>query len=59
MATRIFKDGDFEITITTHGKPDPHIAAQAILPLVIAALEREMEQKQNATGISNEKPGNN
>jgi|GEM_PF-1981557 len=47
MATKHFKDGDFEMTIITHGKPDPYVAAQAILPLVMAALEREWARKQN------------
>lgn len=47
MATTHYKDGDFEMTVITHGKPDPHEAAQAILPLVMAAIERKWAQKQN------------
>lgn len=47
MATYHHKDGDFEMTVITHGKPDPHIAAQAILPLVMAGIERERGLKQN------------
>lgn len=47
IATYHHKDGDFEMTVITHGKPDPHIAAQAILPLVMAGIERERGLKQN------------
>lgn len=47
MATYHYKDGDFEMTAITHGEPNPHEAAQAILPLVMAAIERSLVQKQN------------
>jgi hypothetical protein len=52
MATYHHKDGDFEMTVITHGKPDPHMAAQAILPWVMAAIERDRALKQNAPSQS-------
>ncbi len=47
MATYHHTDGDFKMTVITHGQPDPHIAAQAILPLVMAAIEK-LQQEDNA-----------
>lgn len=47
MGRRVYKDGDLEVTVVTHGTPDQHMAAQAILPLVMAAIERERVLKQN------------
>lgn len=46
MATYHHKDGEFEMTVITHGQPDPHIAAQAILPLVMAAIEKLQQEDQ-------------
>jgi hypothetical protein len=40
MKTYHHKDGDFEMTVITHGTPDPHLSAQAILPLVMEAIEK-------------------
>lgn len=46
MATYHHKDGDFEATIISHGAPDPKIAAEAILPLVMARWKQMQASKE-------------
>lgn len=47
MATYHYKDGDFEMTVITHGEPDRHEAVQAILPLVMEAINRRQSEANN------------
>lgn len=44
--TMVYKLNNFEIEIRSFNRPDPHLAAQAILPLVLEMLDKQIAKER-------------
>ncbi len=46
IRTRIIKDDGFEMEVHFHNTPDPVLAAQAFLPLLVKMLNKQLDETE-------------
>jgi len=54
IRTKTYDIDGFVVTVRSHNRPDPHVAAKAMSPLILELWHKKMEKENTVTHAAHE-----